>query len=105
MFIYCRSGVPQLLFVITDGVSSNPTRTADAAEALHDSGITTFGIGVGKAKRSDLAKIASHPELIYLYDDFDILSKFKDVFVEESCQGKNMSMLVSFWIRNVIILV
>lgn len=83
-----RAGVPQMLFIITDGQSNDPVKTAAAAKTLHDQGITVFAVGVAGAKQSDLKKMASDPKLIYTYNDFNKLTELQETFANETCQGE-----------------
>lgn len=87
-FLSIRPKVPKLLFIITDGESNDPAKTALSAKELHDLGITVFAIGVGGAKQTDLLKMASNASLIYTYNDFNKLAELQDTFIKRSCDGR-----------------
>lgn len=79
--------MPQMLFVITDGKSDNPPKTATAAKALHDDGVTVFAIGVAGAKQTELEDMASDKKFIYTYNDFSKLAQLQETFAKETCEG------------------
>lgn len=65
------------VIVITDGQSSNPSRTSTAAANLKNSGALVYAIGVGSYRLSELQIIASSipgRETIFTYSNFLLLS-------------------------------
>ncbi|XP_045215666.2 cartilage matrix protein-like [Mercenaria mercenaria] len=85
-----RPGVSRIAVVITDGRSQNVLATQAAAKLAHDSGITTFALGVGRRiDLKELADIASDPDNEYLYmvDNFNALdNKLVKRLSKTTCQ-------------------
>lgn len=83
---YGRS-VPQILLVITDGQSTvgmnlqdNNGQEYSTAQAMHDSNVQVFTVGVGSQTSTDeLEEMASDPDTDYLYEieNFNILDKIR----------------------------
>ncbi|CAI9724609.1 Hypothetical predicted protein [Octopus vulgaris] len=69
-----RTGVHRVVVLITDGQSIFPTKTANAAYALHKDKIDVVAIGVGNAiTESELKKIASSYEKMHLVKNYKSL--------------------------------
>ena len=89
--IFYRPNVPQMLFVMTDGASNSKPDTIQSAKLLHQNNVTVFAVGIGNAKQDELLAIASDDKLVYTYTDFSMLSKIKDKFSKETCEGNSQS--------------
>lgn len=76
-----------MLFVLTDGASGSAASTAAAAKLLHQAGITVFAIGVKGAQTPELKAIASKPNLVYTFTDFNKLAAIQDQFSSEACKS------------------
>ncbi|XP_022529876.2 collagen alpha-6(VI) chain isoform X2 [Astyanax mexicanus] len=68
-----EDGVPQLMFVITDGEATDHWDLPTPARKLHGLGINVFGIGVGEAKEDELMTIASNPKNVFKVDNYEAL--------------------------------
>ncbi|XP_067940078.1 collagen alpha-6(VI) chain-like [Watersipora subatra] len=80
-----RPGVPNILFVITDGRSNSETATKQSAALLHNKGVTVFAVGVKGANLAELKTIASDPTLSFSYQDFSKLATVQDTFNKKAC--------------------
>ena len=89
IFDVWRYDAPQILFVITDGKSGSTSNTISAAQALLNEGVTVFAIGVGNANAAELNAMASKPEYVYSYTDYDQLAAVQDTLRKETCKGKS----------------
>ena len=89
IFDVYRYDAPQILFVITDGKSGSTSNTISAAQALLNEGVTVFAIGVGNANAAELNAMASKPEYVYRYTDYDQLAAVQDTLRKETCKGKS----------------
>ena len=77
--------------VITDGLSSNPTATISAANALHASNkFDVYAVGIENAHMSELQEIASSPEFVFFTRFFnsDGLQQLKDELLSHLCNGE-----------------
>ncbi|TSK16118.1 Collagen alpha-6(VI) chain [Bagarius yarrelli] len=68
-----EEGVPQMLFVITDGEATDTNDLPKAAEVLHKYGVSVYGIGVAEAKTNELEIITKDTKKIFMVDDFEAL--------------------------------
>ncbi|KAH9509509.1 hypothetical protein Btru_046066 [Bulinus truncatus] len=83
-----RPNVGKIAVVITDGNSNEPARTATAAQALKQSGVTTIAVGVGSnIAQSELQAIASSPSNVFNVNDFTVLDAIKKNLVQTACHG------------------
>ena len=86
-------GVPRIAIVVTDGLSDDPGRTADAAQALKQvDWITTYAVGIGDANIEELKTIASvrnGEHLIRYISSFDIaeLVRLQEDLNDQACTG------------------
>lgn len=85
-----RPGVPNILFVITDGQSNTPSKTTASAKSLHLRNVTVFSVGVSGATLTELQNIATKNEYVYNTQDFDKLAALQDKFNTETCKGKQL---------------
>jgi collagen type VI alpha len=68
------AGVPRKLVVFTDGRSSNPTKTASAAQNAKAAGITTFSLGIAGYYLPELKTIAADvDDHVFTTANFDSL--------------------------------
>lgn len=85
-----RAGVPNIIFLITDGVSNvNAFLTIPEAEAIRADNIHIYAIGIGLAETTELDKIASYPprENSFTVQDFNELEGLKHKIFESFCPG------------------
>ncbi|XP_058250247.1 collagen alpha-6(VI) chain-like isoform X1 [Hemibagrus wyckioides] len=66
-------GVPQMLFVITDGEATDKEHLTNAANKFHNSGVNVYGIGVADATTTELEIITKDKNKIFKVDDFEAL--------------------------------
>lgn len=70
-----RDNTPDLLVVITDGQSSDPSKTKIEADILKQRGIIIMAIGIGSGvKMTELLNIASNSSLVIEVNNFNALS-------------------------------
>jgi collagen type VI alpha len=83
-----RDGVNNILIVITDGASTLPDKTKLEADAIHQSNINIFAIGVGNnVKMSELEMIASDKQNVFTVDNFDALNNIQHQLQQTTCEG------------------
>ncbi|XP_072536172.1 collagen alpha-6(VI) chain [Salminus brasiliensis] len=68
-----EAGVPQIMFVITDGEATDVDELPERAKVLHNLGVQVFSIGVGKANEGELQIIASDKNKVFRVGDYDAL--------------------------------
>ncbi len=79
-----KSGIPQNLVLITDGISSDSVD--EAAENLRRRQINVFVIGIGDdVSMSQLSYIAGSPDRIFRVQNFNYLNLTTATFVESLC--------------------
>ncbi|MBN3276151.1 CO6A4 protein, partial [Polyodon spathula] len=78
-------GVPQVAVIITDGQSQDNVK--EAADAVKDSGITLYAIGIKDAVLAELTEIASKPDDQFLYNvaDFAALTGISQNILQVLC--------------------
>uniref|UniRef100_A0A0L8FYL2 VWFA domain-containing protein n=1 Tax=Octopus bimaculoides TaxID=37653 RepID=A0A0L8FYL2_OCTBM len=89
-----RAGVPNVIFLITDGVSNiNALQTIPEAEAIRAENIHIYAIGIGLTNTSELNQIASFPPTAnsFTVDDFNELQGLKHKIFESYCPGTYFS--------------
>ena len=80
-FINARvnEGIPRVVILLTDGQSSYPTLTAQAAARVHNESIEVYSVGIGSGiNETELQIIASDPSYVYLITNFSA-----EAFAEE----------------------
>ena len=83
-----RDNVTDVMIVITDGQSTNPRATADAANQVHQAGIKTFAIGIGDhVMQTELNNIASDKNHVFHVRNFDSLHLLQEELRNETCEG------------------
>ncbi|XP_039592174.1 collagen alpha-6(VI) chain-like isoform X1 [Polypterus senegalus] len=82
-----EDGVIQVGVVITDGQSQDGVK--EAAEAIKESGITLYAIGIKDADLSELSEIASDPDdkHVYSVQDFAALKVISENIIQELCHN------------------
>ena len=64
-------GVPRVAIVFTDGQSSSPNLTIQAAQAVHSTGIVVYSFGIGDGvNNNELKAIASSPSNVFVIANF-----------------------------------
>ncbi|XP_005097977.1 cartilage matrix protein [Aplysia californica] len=89
-----RSNVPHVVIVITDGRSHNSSDTRAQAEALKNSGIFMFAIGVGPyVDDQELEAIASAPSENFMFKitGYDELLSIKSTLALRACEAGSRS--------------
>ena len=83
----------QVLFVITDGRSSNGINSLRApVKALKDASVNIFSIGVGeKIRKEELELMASDKSHVYYVEKMADLQNIVDAITTQSCTGKDPS--------------
>ncbi|KAK3083543.1 hypothetical protein FSP39_025167 [Pinctada imbricata] len=88
-----RPNVPNILVVVTDGVSNvNPENTIPQAGFIKDSGTHIFAIGVGGFQPDELNAIASEPaaDNAFLVSDYSDLFTLSDTIVSGTCKDESV---------------
>ncbi|KAM9488132.1 collagen alpha-6(VI) chain-like isoform 2-T2 [Clarias gariepinus] len=80
-------GVPQMLFVITDGEATDSTKLPTAADELQKHKISVYGIGVGKAKTDELETITKDKSKVFHVGDFNALNALKENISRVICSN------------------
>ncbi|EDO47555.1 predicted protein, partial [Nematostella vectensis] len=82
-----RSGVPRILIVMTDGISSDDV--AGPAKALRDMGVEIFALGIGKNyDQGQLDSMGSDPKPDHVVTaDFDKLDPVIQTIKDKACKG------------------
>lgn len=83
-----RPGVPNVLLVITDGISQDDVLKPSAS--LRNMGVTIFSIGIGKNfNQKQLEDMATDPDTEHVFKaDFKYLDTISDKIKDGVCQGK-----------------
>ena len=83
-----RSGVPNILIVMTDGQSNQPTLTRQETVKLHQMNVKVFAIGIGSgASRTELGHIASDSHHVFTVTNFNALSTLQAELKKTACKG------------------
>ena len=95
-----RAGVPMVMFVITDGNSTDRASTMSAAAIARGMGITVFSIGIGSVDVNELNEIASDPDSdhVFLIEDFtpESFQQVLSPLVQQICSRKFTFSLLFF---------
>ncbi|XP_064598669.1 cartilage matrix protein-like [Liolophura sinensis] len=83
-----RADVQDLVFVLTDGKSSNKQATLDAVKNIENEGYTIFSVGIGNNLDLDeLNAISSDPDSTFtLRADFDSLNTILNTLIDSACR-------------------
>ncbi|XP_062593126.1 uncharacterized protein LOC134254612 [Saccostrea cucullata] len=86
MFMCARPGVQKTGIVITDGKSSCPERTSQAARHVKEDNVNVITIGVGsQVDMEELRHIASSAKNVYSVYDYSSIHRLKDVIARRTC--------------------
>ncbi|XP_076827632.1 collagen alpha-6(VI) chain isoform X2 [Brachyhypopomus gauderio] len=85
-----KQGVPQLLFVITDGEATDPEDLPKASNDLHSRGVSVYGIGVASAKRSELEIITRDKSKVFQVDDYEALKALQRNISSAICNNTKL---------------
>ncbi|KAF5896160.1 collagen alpha-6(VI) chain-like, partial [Clarias magur] len=80
-------GVPQMLFVITDGEATDPHDLPKAADELQKLGVSVHGIGVARAKTAELEIITKDKSKVFHVGDFNALNALKENISRVICHN------------------
>ncbi|KAH9505516.1 Collagen alpha-5(VI) chain [Bulinus truncatus] len=82
-----REKAPDIVIVITDGLSIYPKKTSEVANLLKSKNIILLSIGIGsEPKQSELEAIASDKSLVFSVRDFDVLQGIQNDLVRIACK-------------------
>ena len=81
--------------LVTDG-RSNLVPVAKDAQALRESGVQVFSVGIGRAELSELVAIASSPSLlhVFLLESFGVVYDLVQLLSFSTCDGEPMRVCV-----------
>lgn len=88
--IFCRErpDAPDIVVVITDGLSKYPSITRVQANLAKSEGITMFSIGIGNlTDKDELLAIASDKRYLFEVGDFETLLTIDSVVAHLACGG------------------
>ncbi|XP_026858408.2 collagen alpha-6(VI) chain isoform X1 [Electrophorus electricus] len=80
-----KQGVPQLLFVITDGEATDSQDLPKVANELQSYGVNVYGIGIVNARRSELEIITKDPNKVFQVDDYEALKALQQNISKVIC--------------------
>ncbi|XP_026769414.3 collagen alpha-6(VI) chain-like [Pangasianodon hypophthalmus] len=80
------NGVPQMLFVITDGEATDQYYLKEAADKLHKYGISIYGIGVANASKDELETITKDENKVFHVNNFQALIDLWPDISNEICK-------------------
>lgn len=81
-----RSDVPQIAVVVTDGVSTDPSKTKEELKKLQQLNYILFAVGVGPARSTpELNLIAKNPENVFEVESLDGLEKIRKELATRVC--------------------
>ncbi|XP_046571858.1 collagen alpha-4(VI) chain-like isoform X2 [Haliotis rubra] len=87
-----RPNANQMVVVVTDRVSANPSKTAAQAVTLHDKGIKVIAVGIGPIIDNDeLNNIASGDAFVFKAVDVDALLKMEKDIRDTTCKTQVMT--------------
>lgn len=89
-----KRGIPQILFVITDGQAADRQNLHAQADKFKAKGINVYGIGVARAQRNDLEIITKNTSRIFQVGNYDALQGLQKNISSVVCDitkpGKNV---------------
>lgn len=88
MFSSERPDAPDVVILVTDGMSKFPTVTRKQAELAKREDITIFSIGVGnETDINELLAIASEGDFLFQVEDYEKLLGLVNVVSQRACAG------------------
>ncbi|XP_059166952.1 collagen alpha-6(VI) chain-like [Physella acuta] len=81
-----RDDAAKIVIFMTDGQSTHPELTVEAAQRLQLQGVNIFSIGIGNYTLSELISVASDPRYVFTALDFKFLDKVKEKVAEKACE-------------------
>ncbi|KAK0059970.1 collagen alpha-5(VI) chain [Biomphalaria pfeifferi] len=82
-----RVYAPDIIIVITDGASSDKTKTKEAAKKLKDKNIKVMVVGIGiKQSNEELRDIASADSMVFSVTDFSRLANIEQQLFHKACE-------------------
>ncbi|XP_033748529.1 uncharacterized protein LOC117333372 [Pecten maximus] len=84
-----RPGIQKLLFVITDGKSSDTNATIHEADALRAAGVEIVAVAIGLIDLTEVNAIADDPDEFHSFatDNFDDLNFMSTNVIDTFCKG------------------
>ncbi|BFZ01766.1 hypothetical protein BsWGS_04805 [Bradybaena similaris] len=85
-----RKGVAQIIITITDGLSQEPKKTAEAAAEAKRKGVYMFAVGVGpEVDAQELSDISSDPDedFVFSVDDYTALASVTKLLALKTCKA------------------
>lgn len=87
-----RPDAQNILYVLTDGQSSNPAATAVQAGQVRDNNIKTYAIGIGtNVRRPELDSIAMTSAYVIQVSNFSNLQTITSKLRNDLCSGKGFA--------------
>lgn len=87
-----RPDAQNILYVLTDGQSSNPAATAVQAGQVRDNNIKTYAIGIGTTvRRPELNSIAMTSAYVIQVSNFSNLQNITSKLRNDLCSGKGFA--------------
>lgn len=77
--------VPQVYMVVTDGMSTSPTQTADEVDLLYEANITGIAVGIGHEIDEPSVQALSPDGLYEIVDNFDDLDSITEMLIQFIC--------------------
>lgn len=90
------NGVPQLMFVITDGEATDTHYLEGAANKLHNYGVRIYGIGVANASTDELKKITKDKNKVFHVNNFQALEDLWQNVSREICKETKPGKYIIF---------
>lgn len=88
-----RPDAQNILYVLTDGQSSNPAATAVQAGQVRDNNIKTYAIGIGtNVRRPELNSIAMNSAYVIQVSDFSNLQTITAKLRNDLCSGNGFTV-------------
>ena len=89
-----RAGAAKILVVMTDGQSTHPSQTIQAANKIHQMNIKVFAIGIGSGvDKAELNAIASDSQHVFQVQGFNGLSTLETDLRNYTCSGMYVYIL------------
>lgn len=85
-----RKEVAQIIITITDGLSQEPKKTAQAAAEAKRKGVYMFAVGVGpEVDAQELSDISSDPDedFVFSVDDYTALASVTKLLAQKTCKA------------------